>query len=68
MGCAMNDSGQFEGVCRIGMPVFDRRGYPIASMRTPGLIMDLNRVHIPEIGGNVRAHAERVSAGLGSEE
>ena len=27
MGCAMNDSEQFEGVCRMGMPVFDRGGY-----------------------------------------
>jgi DNA-binding IclR family transcriptional regulator len=45
--------------------VFDRAGYPVASVWTTGLMMDLDRKRIPKIGATVRAHADQISARLG---
>jgi len=64
-GFAFDDSEQFEGVYCIGAPVFDRSGFPVAAIWTTGLMMDLDRKNIPEIGVLVRAHADRISARLG---
>lgn len=64
-GYAFDNSEQFEGVYCIGAPVFDRGGYPIAAVWTTGLMMDLDRGRIPEIGAAVRTHAGRISARLG---
>ncbi|MBM3858420.1 MAG: IclR family transcriptional regulator [Verrucomicrobia bacterium] len=64
-GYAFDNAEQFEGVYCIGAPVFDRVGYPVASVWTTGLMMDLDRKRIPEIGATVRAHADRISARLG---
>lgn len=64
-GYAFDDSEQFEGIYCIGAPVFDRSGYPVASVWTTGLMMDIDQMHIPEIGAAVRAHADRISARLG---
>ncbi len=64
-GYAFDDAEQFEGVYCVGAPVFDRGGYPVASVWTTGLMMDLDRRRLPEIGATVRAHADRISARLG---
>jgi DNA-binding IclR family transcriptional regulator len=64
-GYAFDDSEQFEGVYCIGAPVFDRGGYPVASVWVTGLMMDLDRKRIPELGARVRDHAARVSKRLG---
>ncbi len=64
-GYAFDDSEQFDGIYCIGAPVFDRSGYPVASVWTTGLMMDIDRKHIPEIGATVKAHADRISARLG---
>jgi len=64
-GYAFDNAEQFEGVYCIGAPVFDRAGYPVASVWTTGLMMDLERKRIPEIGVTVRAYADRISARLG---
>ena len=64
-GYAFDDSEQFEGVYCIGAPVFDRSGYPVAAVWTTGLMMDIDRKHIPEIGATVRDQADRISARLG---
>ena len=64
-GYAFDDSEQFEGVYCIGAPVFDRCGYPVASVWTTGLMMDLDRARVSEIGAVVREHADRISARLG---
>ena len=64
-GYAFDDSEQFDGIYCIGAPVFDRSGYPVASMWTTGLMMDIDRKHIPEIGAIVRDHSDRISARLG---
>lgn len=64
-GYAVDNSEQFEGVYCIGAPVFDRSGYPIAAIWTTGLMMNLGRTRVPEIGSIVRAHAERISVRLG---
>jgi DNA-binding IclR family transcriptional regulator len=64
-GYAFDDSEQFEGIYCIGAPVFDRSGYPVAAVWTTGLMMNIDRKHIPEIGATVRAHADRISARLG---
>jgi DNA-binding IclR family transcriptional regulator len=64
-GYAFDDAEQFEGVYCVGAPVFDRVGYPVASVWTTGLMMDLDRKRLPEIGATVRAHADRISARLG---
>jgi len=64
-GFAFDDSEQFEGVYCLGAPVFDRGGYPVSAVWVTGLMMDLDRKRIPEIGLTVRAHADRISARLG---
>jgi DNA-binding IclR family transcriptional regulator len=64
-GYAFDNAEQFEGVYCIGAPVFDRAGYPVASVWTTGLMMDLDRKRIPKIGATVRAHADQISARLG---
>jgi DNA-binding IclR family transcriptional regulator len=64
-GYAFDDAEQFEGVYCVGAPVFDRAGYPVASVWTTGLMMDVKRKDLPEIGATVRAHADRISARLG---
>jgi DNA-binding IclR family transcriptional regulator len=64
-GRAFDGSEQFEGVYRIGAPVFECGGYPSVSVWTTGLMMDLDRAHIPETGAAVRAHAVRIPARWG---
>jgi len=64
-GYSFDDSEQFEGIYCIGAPVFDRSGYPVSSIWVTGLMMDVDRKDIPEIGNVVRTHADRISARLG---
>lgn len=64
-GYSFDDSEQFEGIYCIGAPVFDRSGYPVASVWTTGLMMTIDRKHIPEIGAIVKTHADRISMRLG---
>ncbi len=64
-GYAFDDAEQFEGVYCLGAPVFDRAGYPVAAIWVTGLMMDLDRKRIPQIGAAVRAHADRISARMG---
>ncbi len=64
-GYAFDNAEQFEGVYCIGAPVFDRAAYPVAAVWTTGLMMDLERKRIPEVGAAVRAHADRISARMG---
>jgi DNA-binding IclR family transcriptional regulator len=64
-GYSFDDSEQFEGIYCIGAPVFDRSGYPVASVWTTGLMMNIERRQIPEIGSVVISHADRISARLG---
>ncbi|MDX9867638.1 MAG: IclR family transcriptional regulator [Kiritimatiellia bacterium] len=64
-GYAFDDAEQFEGVYCVGAPVFDRGGYPIAAVWITGLMMDLDRTRLPQLGATVRAHADRISARLG---
>ena len=64
-GYAFDNAEQLEGVYCIGAPVSDRAGYPVASVWTTGLMMDLERKRIPEIGATVRAYADRISVRLG---
>lgn len=64
-GYAFDDAEQFDGVYCIGAPVFDRNGYPVSAIWVTGLMMDIDRKRIPQIGAIVRAHADRISARLG---
>jgi DNA-binding IclR family transcriptional regulator len=64
-GYAFDNAEQFEGVYCLGAPVFDRTGYPVAAVWTTGLMMDLERKRVSEIGVAVRAHADRISARMG---
>jgi DNA-binding IclR family transcriptional regulator len=64
-GYAFDDSEQFEGIYCIGAPVFDRSGYPVSAIWVTGLMMDVDRKDIPEIGKIVRTHADRISSRLG---
>lgn len=64
-GYAFDDAEQFDGVYCIGAPVFDRNGYPVSAVWVTGLMMDIDRKRIPQIGAIVRAHADRISARLG---
>ncbi len=64
-GYAFDDAEQFEGVYCVAAPVFDRSGYPVAAIWTTGLMMNIDRKQIPEIGSVVISHADRISARLG---
>jgi DNA-binding IclR family transcriptional regulator len=64
-GYSFDDSEQFEGIYCIGAPVFDRSGYPVSAVWVTGLMMNIKRKNIPDIGKIVRAHASRISARLG---
>jgi DNA-binding IclR family transcriptional regulator len=64
-GYSFDDSEQFDGIYCIGAPVFDRIGYPVASVWTTGLMMDIDRKQVPEISAIVRDHADRISSRLG---
>ncbi len=64
-GYAFDNSEQFEGVYCIGAPVFDRCGYPIAGLWVTGLMMDLDRSRISELGVYIRECALRISKSLG---
>jgi DNA-binding IclR family transcriptional regulator len=64
-GYAFDDSEQFEGIYCIGAPIFDRGGYPVSAVWVTGLMMDIDRQRVPEIGATVRAQADRISARLG---
>jgi DNA-binding IclR family transcriptional regulator len=64
-GYAFDNAEQFDGVYCIGAPVFDRAGYPVATIWTTGLMMEVERKRIPELGAAVRVHADRISARLG---
>ncbi len=64
-GYAFDDGEQFEGIYCIGAPVFDRSGYPATAVWVTGLMMNIDRASIPEIGAVVKAHADRISARLG---
>jgi DNA-binding IclR family transcriptional regulator len=62
---AFDNAEQFDGVYCLGAPVFDRAGYPVAAIWVTGLMMDLERKRVSEIGVAVRAHADRISARMG---
>lgn len=64
-GYAFDDGEQFDGVYCIGAPIFDRGGYPVAALWVTGLMMDLDRARIPELGTLIRSHASRISDRLG---
>ena len=64
-GYAFDDSEQFEGIYCIGAPIFDRGGYPVSSVWVTGLMMDIDRQRVPELGAIVRTQADRISARLG---
>ncbi len=64
-GYSFDDSEQFEGIYCVGAPIFDRSGYPVSSVWVTGLMMNIKRKDIPEIGRVVRLHADRISARMG---
>ncbi|HRT29122.1 MAG TPA: IclR family transcriptional regulator [Kiritimatiellia bacterium] len=60
-GYAFDNSEQFDGVYCIGAPILDRSDYPVAALWTTGLMMDLDRSRIPELGAYIRECALRIS-------
>lgn len=64
-GFAFDNSEQFDGVYCMGAPVFDRSGFPVAAIWATGLMMNLERKRIPELGSLIREYADRVSQRLG---
>ncbi|HPB10555.1 MAG TPA: IclR family transcriptional regulator [Kiritimatiellia bacterium] len=64
-GYAFDNSEQFEGVYCIGAPILDRVGYPVAALWVTGLMMDLDRDRVPQIGAHIRECAFQVSNRLG---
>ncbi len=66
-GFALDRAEQLEGVHCIGAPVFDRYGYPVASIWTTGPSERLPEEMFDSLGQQVRQHADRISQRLGYE-
>ncbi len=65
-GYAVDNEEHYEGVYCVAAPLFDRGGYPIAAIWTTGLMADVGRKNIPEIGQCIKAHAARITERLRS--
>jgi len=64
-GYAVDNEEHFEGIYCIGAPVFNSRGYPIASVWTTGLKNNIEFSQVPETGKTVKEHAARISQLMG---
>ncbi len=65
LGYAIDRAEQLDGVHCIGAPVFDRYGYPVASIWTTGPSKRLPESIFAALGEQVREHADQISQRLG---
>ena len=62
---AVDNGEEYAGIYCVGAPVFDRAGYPIASVWVTGPGKRVKPEMIPEIGQTVKEGAARISRRLG---
>ncbi len=65
LGYAIDHAEEYAGIYCVGAPVFDRSGYPIASIWVTGPDMRVKPERIPKIGETIRAGAMRISRRMG---
>jgi DNA-binding IclR family transcriptional regulator len=64
-GYALDRGEQLSGIHCVAAPVFNRHGYPIASIWTTGPIDRIRQIDLPEVGAMVVEHARIISGRLG---
>jgi DNA-binding IclR family transcriptional regulator len=67
VGYAVDHGEQLSGIHCVAAPVFNRHGYPLASVWTTGPNDRLQRSDFPAVGALVAEHARSISARLGYE-
>ncbi len=65
LGYAVDNGEEYAGIYCVGAPVFDRSGYPIASVWVTGPGMRVKPEMIPGIGEKIREGAMRISRRMG---
>ena len=65
LGYAIDRAEQLEGVHCIGAPIFDKYGYPVASIWTTGPSKRLTENLFEALGQQIREHADQISQRLG---
>jgi len=66
-GYALDRGEHIEGVVCVAAPIFDRHGYPVASLTVTGPAGRMAAPQVTEFGPQVRAFADRISKRLGYE-
>jgi DNA-binding IclR family transcriptional regulator len=62
---AVDNGEEYAGIYCVGAPVFDRAGYPLASVWVTGPGMRVKKAMIPRIGQTVKDGAARISRRMG---
>jgi len=65
LGYAVDNGEEYAGIYCVGAPIFDRGGYPLASVWVTGPETRVKPEMIPGVGETVKAGAERISRRLG---
>jgi len=65
LGYAVDNGEEYSGIYCVGAPVFDRSGYPIASVWVTGPNVRVSPEMIPDVGKKMGAGAERISRRMG---
>ncbi|HRT29112.1 MAG TPA: IclR family transcriptional regulator [Kiritimatiellia bacterium] len=65
LGYAIDNGEEYAGIYCVGAPVFDRSGYPLASVWVTGPGNRVKPEQIPEIGQTVKDGAARISRRMG---
>ena len=65
LGYAVDNAEEYAGIYCVGAPVFDRSGYPIASIWVTGPSVRVKPEMIPGIGEKIREGALRISRRMG---
>ena len=65
LGYAEDKGEEYAGIYCVGAPVFDRNGFPIASIWVTGPDVRVKPDLIPMIGGKIREGAARISRRMG---
>ena len=63
-GYAIDRAEELDGVHCIGAPIFDRYGYPVASIWATGPSERLPENLFEQLGRQIREHADRISQRL----
>lgn len=65
LGYAEDNGEEYTGIYCVGAPVFDRRGYPIASVWITGPSTRVTPALVPGIGKRIREGAAQISRRMG---